>query len=1398
MTPFQFCLKYITVQFKDVIVDSPETNLSLHLDYVHLYMKLLIVPSTEAMTQPHQQLQDDQSMTAMAAINFNVGPIVLANNEDVYNSEVNSNDNVLFKVTYETLLTIRKKIFLCKKRVALEDFLDVDTHVGKVTGDINACYRYLQQQQMQRRSASMKNIISTMDKSEEAAERVNNMPSLLLQQLQHGLPTLNINLFLTRGVEITYKRKASGCYLSPLIISSNHNSVVIQIERIHVGYNNTNSLYNQHNSNFLSAAGSLYFSLHQLTVIIAAIRKSGLPQKQQSIINIPVIDAVTDIFEPNFSATPFTITKGTTSIGTSFVNTICTIHDMSINIPSANPTFKHFIQLLMKKMQRPTKEEAINSNKTSEAPLSRTMSVMPLIVFAIVFHTVNIVYIANETEQQPASNNNEIQINHFILRLSGEYTSRNRPSNLETWLAQQEYTWLTSSKTMPKTRSYKQHLKRNRNTFARKVLANIMNAGGRVSCRSTYSTKKQVANERIQTNNDEEWSYELSTKLTLGRLRIGQAGNSGTAAITQFIQVKRASIKATTAIDTLFTSQNLASNKAQRVAFSLTSNSKKPMEIHIEAYVYKPIITVVDMLPFNENWCRRWEGNGWIKLILAATQFIHVQNTTETSTATTAEVSSNAFKRKNLQLGSCHLDIIQPGLNIYCTDNGKKYAAKKNSHDYIGNSPKNPIYARISVNLKKFTMTKEKYHRITDGQQAFNHIRLFVDDLNVHQSSLTASTTAAHIIDDLGEKSAQHLILSIPQLAFRKPFDQKSKSFQPVSTADIKGVVVSYSIRNHYICLLLFQSLQDLKYELTPVIHGEQISDEPISNSKKSKLKLITYIDKIDVRINLPFERILHLQLKQLKWTNHQQVAIAKLHKGMSAYSTIDEVASCHIECETILLLVQSARHASKWEQFIWIDQAVMSRFTDTGITVSANKREAEIANRLEIVRISISIPYQFLLCEIIESVITNIKAIKVLHSRQLKNNSYIYLGPSMNNTPVALPLIHLKADIFEIQFDDDPFESNLRQIFKVGLIEQQKRSSPAHDNNQFSSTTTTAPTDYEGSRWFKHKQPQSANSIKSDQRSFHTVFQTPITKEKGTAIVENTSETDIERLSTVDELLPDDVKDKIMDYSTTFDSSDCIAVYNMREVNERSGVSDTYCSTSSSDISEDDIFIRAENAQISLHKFFSKRWIKNMNGVKQREEAQSLRERNINEQRLLSISALNSYQQAGTIRSVQQSITCLDILPWSTQTALAHFRCENTNISIRPPETFGRHQTRAFIHSIGKGVPFETDYSILIPFHLSIKAGTTLIKVRDYPLPFLSVPVPSTLSQSNAENKSYAWNLEGDYVAADERGSSKGSRIITVPLISSASCSSSDEKDVDNGYCLSILFKMFYVSLAH
>lgn len=70
-----------------------------------------------------------------------------------------------------------------------------------------------------------------------------------------------------------------------------------------------------------------------------------------------------------------------------------------------------------------------------------------------------------------------------------------------------------------------------------------------------------------------------------------------------------------------------------------------------------------------------------------------------------------------------------------------------------------------------------------------------------------------------------------------------------------------------------------------------------------------------------------------------------------------------------------------------------------------------------------------------------------------------------------------------------------------------------------------------------------------------------------------------------------------------------------------------------------------------------------------------------------------------------------------------------------------------SFIHRIGKGMPKDMEYTLLIPCSIQLNMGESRVTIRDYPLPLLHVPA----LRPGQSSRLPSWSVKTDFVIAEE-----------------------------------------------
>lgn len=126
-------------------------------------------------------------------------------------------------------------------------------------------------------------------------------------------------------------------------------------------------------------------------------------------------------------------------------------------------------------------------------------------------------------------------------------------------------------------------------------------------------------------------------------------------------------------------------------------------------------------------------------------------------------------------------------------------------------------------------------------------------------------------------------------------------------------------------------------------------------------------------------------------------------------------------------------------------------------------------------------------------------------------------------------------------------------------------------------------------------------------------------------------------------------------------------------------------------------------------------------------------------------------------LNSVAASLFDIDVIDLPRHFPLLDFTICSSVLTIGPPD-FALDQTRQFVHDTGKGVPLDTDFTTLAPFHLDWQGGETWAQLRDYPVPFMHVSAGPRCDD--------AWSLSGDYVFGDQAGDLESTRVIEVTIL--------------------------------
>ncbi|KAL7819154.1 mitochondrial protein from FMP27 domain-containing protein [Trichoderma aethiopicum] len=131
------------------------------------------------------------------------------------------------------------------------------------------------------------------------------------------------------------------------------------------------------------------------------------------------------------------------------------------------------------------------------------------------------------------------------------------------------------------------------------------------------------------------------------------------------------------------------------------------------------------------------------------------------------------------------------------------------------------------------------------------------------------------------------------------------------------------------------------------------------------------------------------------------------------------------------------------------------------------------------------------------------------------------------------------------------------------------------------------------------------------------------------------------------------------------------------------------------------------------------------------------------------------------------------NILEVPARPALMATYISNLHIAVDKP-TFPLQDLPDFIHKVGKGMPKDMQYSLLVPMHISVEMGEARCSLRDYPLPLLHIPGLKTGQSSRLQ----AVSLKTNFVLAEEFRGLDSSRRVPVNIIPPKSTDPSASKE--------------------
>ncbi|KAJ5227350.1 uncharacterized protein N7469_007356 [Penicillium citrinum] len=114
-----------------------------------------------------------------------------------------------------------------------------------------------------------------------------------------------------------------------------------------------------------------------------------------------------------------------------------------------------------------------------------------------------------------------------------------------------------------------------------------------------------------------------------------------------------------------------------------------------------------------------------------------------------------------------------------------------------------------------------------------------------------------------------------------------------------------------------------------------------------------------------------------------------------------------------------------------------------------------------------------------------------------------------------------------------------------------------------------------------------------------------------------------------------------------------------------------------------------------------------------------------------------------------------------------------DVNLVIDKP-TFPTEDIPSFLHKIGKGMPMDMKYGLLLPMNFNLEMGEARVNLRDYPLDLLHIPA----LRPGQSPRLPSWSLRTNFVVAEEFRNHESARQVDIELVPKADLSNGAHSD--------------------
>ncbi|RDI83477.1 hypothetical protein Vi05172_g6631 [Venturia inaequalis] len=353
---------------------------------------------------------------------------------------------------------------------------------------------------------------------------------------------------------------------------------------------------------------------------------------------------------------------------------------------------------------------------------------------------------------------------------------------------------------------------------------------------------------------------------------------------------------------------------------------------------------------------------------------------------------------------------------------------------------------------------------------------------------------------------------------------------------------------------------------------------------------------------------------------------------------------------------------------------------------------------------IRIGVPHQFVAHKVIDNITNIVKTSEQLHHR-FRTGTEEYILKKRPEGPKHVPKITVRSAAFLFEIEDGPFDWKLSTIYLNGLHEQKQRIAR---EEAFRLKVKKMREDAIQAQKPKDPRPRSAHPTGRGRNHRRRNSEDPAKSKAKSRSPDREASRRRSRTSTGE------------NRQLRYDAGGSVRL-------------------------SDKIKRSIDEAREVLNKFNADSWKKRINNAYQYQK------RGMQDLRSLvwGLDDTEDEEQDEQILAIPQRPALMAVL------------VSDLNVTIDKP-SFPLPDLPLFMNKMGKGMPLDMTYSLLVPMHLNVAVGEARMTLRDYPLPVLHVPA----IRAGQSPRLPSLSLYTDFVIAEEFRDSESIRHVKVVVV--------------------------------